>query len=368
MKLIWLMVVAMLFVVAKAEDEKALVNESKNSIPLPQIEADNKMPILDAMNQNGPRMLQFPFDLINTMREKFFQMAGENNLDMPQEDSNPELLPKKKILSILIIRHKNNDKTESSLSIDQEPDLNRAKIFSRAKFLFFPSLFSDNNNNNNAEKNLFEDEDFEKKKVPMLGGKDDPDNPKFFPSFFESDQSENDQENEAEMGHNGMMHHKKKKCMMLGFMRMKASVYYRTIVHLLFVSGLILFVLLLSVLCMRIYKRRNLSRYYSQNMHISTIDEGKKPSGLLMFNEKLSESILISAPPAYDQVMKAESEPKRVRFLAFRTGGSSLINSLLQAYRNRYSSVRKEADTNSVSSLPAYEAATADSKVNTEQI
>jgi hypothetical protein len=105
------------------------------------------------------------------------------------------------------------------------------------------------------------------------------------------------------------------KCMMLNFMRLKASMYYRTILHLLFFTGVLLFILSLIMLTIRSYKRR---RYVRHPMSISTIDASQNLKDSSKFNSyrawnggDLEQSIigsdskivLIQAPPAYDQVI-----------------------------------------------------------------
>jgi hypothetical protein len=118
------------------------------------------------------------------------------------------------------------------------------------------------------------------------------------------------------------------KCMMLSFMRMKASMYYRTILHLLFFSGVLLFVLFMILLTVRSYKKKRYStlRYYPHNMTVSTIDgsdEAGVKSSKFKFLRQWSvdqdtqlitspdvKSAMINAPPGYDvPYVKVSSEP-----------------------------------------------------------
>jgi hypothetical protein len=114
------------------------------------------------------------------------------------------------------------------------------------------------------------------------------------------------------------------KCMMLSFMRMKASMYYRTILHLLFFSGVLLFVLFMILLTIRSYKKKRFStlRSYPHNMTVSTIDgseAGDVKSTKFKFLRQWSgsdslgpdaKSSLVNAPPGYDvPYVKVAGEP-----------------------------------------------------------
>ena len=170
-KLNWLVVLAVVLVlgVVNGLEDKVVVDpkpesaqvefkpvetedKPKESQPIAQIEPANKMAILDAMNQKmEQKMFPFPFQLINAVREKFLNAINENNVESPSENEQVERenLPRNKILSILIIRHNNGDKTESSVSINQDPSVidpespindQEPQVFSRAKFFFLPSI------------------------------------------------------------------------------------------------------------------------------------------------------------------------------------------------------------------------------------
>jgi len=79
---------------------------------------------------------------------------------------------------------------------------------------------------------------------------------------------------------------KQKQCMMHSFMRLKASIYYRTILHLLFLTGIMLIIFFMAILTVRVYKRRKALNYYSQNMlNISTIESEKKKTPFNETNE-----------------------------------------------------------------------------------
>lgn len=160
-----------------------------------------------------------------------------------------------------------------------------------------------------------------------------------------------------------------KACNLLRFLKIKAHLHYRTIVHLIFFSGILLIILMIVSLSIRVNKRRDaLRRYKRNNIDISSIDsamakkreaEGLSPnSGRLFklgsfkasYEQKMAPSLLRSAPPSYDQIDNSESPKTKTR--------SSLINSLAAAYKNRYqqaSSHHEEEDRKSISSLPPYE-------------
>lgn len=119
------------------------------------------------------------------------------------------------------------------------------------------------------------------------------------------------------------------RCVM-SFMRLKASAYYRTVVHLLFFSGIILLVLFMIILTIRVYRRRRALRFYNQNMHVATISYEDVPScprktgaaangNLFLFrlgslrnsyaqkhaehcSNEYKSSLLVQSPPAYEQV------------------------------------------------------------------
>jgi len=163
-----------------------------------------------------------------------------------------------------------------------------------------------------------------------------------------------------------------KKCMMQHFMRLKASMYYRTVLHMLFISGILLFAFLVCMIIMRTCKRRREMRFKEGEMNVSAIET----------------KLAMAGPPAYEVLEKKDEchphphhhhphhhhhhhphphpctpdEQSAVKSI-FRAANSpsSLMNSLAQAYRNRYTVLvgakptAVEADNVSVSSLPNYE-------------
>ncbi len=117
---------------------------------------------------------------------------------------------------------------------------------------------------------------------------------------------------------------------------------------------------------MFIYANRNaLRRYAQQNMSVASIDsalakhteaEGEKRKHDRLFRtgtmtqsyeQKMVPSVLVAAPPAYDQIDEGQEGKK----------SSSLIKSLAQAYKSRYQKMAAESDDDrkSISSLPPYE-------------
>jgi len=181
----------------------------------------------------------------------------------------------------------------------------------------------------------------------------------------------------------------KKKCMMYGFMRLKASAYYRTIIHLLFFTGIALFILFIALLTLRMFRRKRAFRYHSQQnlMNVSSIDGASdkmpnksnklfwfsirdgftpKTSDLSASSDKAS-FLMPQPPPAYDQVLIKDgneqpvvdisSDKSAVKKLV-ASGSSSLVNSLASAYKNKYTSVSTNADnelnsdTKSILSMP----------------
>lgn len=107
-------------------------------------------------------------------------------------------------------------------------------------------------------------------------------------------------------------HKPKPNCMMLNFMRLKASIYYRTILHMLFFTGILLFILSMIMITFRTFRRRRYStlRYSPHNMNVASIDgelcKSKFGSVKGWYDLHSDRSTLIrgpQAPPAYDQVI-----------------------------------------------------------------
>lgn len=158
---------------------------------------------------------------------------------------------------------------------------------------------------------------------------------------------------------------KKNKCMMLSFMRLKASAYYRTIVHLLFFTGIALFILFAGLLTMRTFRRRrNGFRYHAQqNMNIASIDayptktaanrlswfKDSLPSKTSDLSSSLNQSLLMpQPPPAYDQVLITTGDNESesiVKQIPVKQGEN---NSLAAAYKSKI----KDEDQKSIISMP----------------
>lgn len=142
-----------------------------------------------------------------------------------------------------------------------------------------------------------------------------------------------------------------KKCLMAHYMRVKASLYHRTVLFMLFMSGLVMFAFLALLMLIRNCKRRRAMRFHGM-MNVSAID-----------------SKLNLAPPTYEQ-LETEKKPwaPPSEYSAVKREArapSSLVNSLAQAYRSRYTTLvndkpdQASSDNVSVSSLPTYEEQTA---------
>lgn len=210
----------------------------------------------------------------------------------------------------------------------------------------------------------------------LLGGRDDPDHFILFGNNGESDFIRTVKGEEMPImsddigrypeyyGH----HAENKKCNFMRYLRLKAHIHYRTIVHLVFISGVILMMLMMISLTIKVHKRRNaLRRYAQQNIDVSSIDsayakhkeaegEARKNDrrfrlGTLTssYEQKMASNGFLTAPPAYEQV-NGEGEQKTKQ-------SSSLVKSLAAAYKSRYQRMpsNTDDDSKSVSSLPAYE-------------
>jgi hypothetical protein len=161
-------------------------------------------------------------------------------------------------------------------------------------------------------------------------------------------------------------HHKK--CNFIKFLKMKAHIHYRTLIHLIFLSGVIMIMLMMLSLAIKVHKRRNaLRRFYAQqNIDVSSISDShlakqKEAEGSPVrmgsfkstYEQKMAPSALFTAPPAYDQI----NDTDRVEGTKTR---SSLIKSLASAYKSRYQRTSSGQQTNeddrlSISSLPEYQ-------------
>jgi hypothetical protein len=158
-----------------------------------------------------------------------------------------------------------------------------------------------------------------------------------------------------EHGEDGQ-HKPGKKCMMMNFMRLRSSVYFRTVLHLLFFTGLLMILLCLVMLTISNIRRRRALRYYNKNVNVATIEGSnleeteQKKGGRLLFRFRFggkrsdeasnakSSSFLVQAPPAYDQIT---------------IGGEKKQ----QENKDKYSKLTNEDenDTKSLTSLPDYE-------------
>lgn len=152
-------------------------------------------------------------------------------------------------------------------------------------------------------------------------------------------------------------HKQGKNCMMMKFMRFKSSLYFRTVLHLLFFTGLLMILLCLTMLTIRNIKRRRALRY-QKSINIATI-EGAQTEDEDQDKRRLFRSsggggsskqplvgggsFLVQAPPAYDQI----------------TIGGSDEKAEAAGYKTKFSKLTNEEDdsteTKSLSSLPDYE-------------
>jgi hypothetical protein len=168
----------------------------------------------------------------------------------------------------------------------------------------------------------------------------------------------------------GRYHGHHKKCNFIKFLKLKAHVHYRTIIHLIFLSGVIMIILMMLSLAIKVHKRRIAIRRYAaqQNIDVSSIDsalakqkeaEGS-PKRLLRlgdfkssYEQKMVPSVLLTSPPAYDQINDSDNVNVETK------QRSSLIKQLASAYKNRYQRAsndqQADEDRQSISSLPPYE-------------
>lgn len=383
-------------------------NDIKGVLPKPLPEGDDirteHLPFLDLTKskplelKNGkdmqpetillpiePQTVVFPKTVMGPpMFPSFFnpgQIFGMPQTIDSDDDSNGQQPQKHGILTIILVKSKH---PKSQISDDIAPDatqfkqnlLNSAedRFQSLTQFLL-SDLFGQQQAPGEAIK--------QPERAHLLGGRDDPDHG--FQGFGFKDEQGSDFirfMKGGEIGDNmgmdnrGEHHgHHGKKCDFMKYLKLKAHIHYRTIVHLVFISGILLMILLMISLTIKVHKRRNaLRRYAQQNINVSSIDsalakhqeaEGQDMSGQKQnrlfrsgvlrtsYEQKMMPSVLVvSGPPAYEQIDEDNKTTETTKT------SSSLIKSLVQNYKNRYQRMASDSqddDRKSISSLPAYE-------------
>jgi len=315
-------------------------------------------------------------------------VEDSQNTDATADDQQP----KRGILTIILVKshNKNGDSSDLEKPIDlsqfKENILNTAEQkFKSLRDFLMQDLFA-------KPTNEAEDGETKKEKVHLLGGPTDPDN--FFNFQQDSNESSDellgDESNENDPSNRlktylrlennspiisddiGYMQadsnepSRRHGCSLMRFMKLKASVYYNTIVHLLFISGIILIILLMTILTIRVHRRRNSLRFYNKNnMNVASIESALNKQkeaeaggerrffrlGNLRssYEQRFVPSALLNAPPAYDQVNTGENT---------KSGKSSMVKSLAADIRYERLPNAQQADAEerrSVSSLPAYD-------------
>lgn len=163
----------------------------------------------------------------------------------------------------------------------------------------------------------------------------------------------------------------KKNCKMFGFMRLRDSPFYRNLIHVLFFTGIALFVLFAALLTLRSMRRRRAYRYHTQqNMNIASIDPAyptkAKSNRLSWLTSDLSSTrtsdiksslLMPQPPPAYDQVLitTGDSESSSVvkQIASQQKAANNDVNSLALAYKNKYQNEKNvEEDEKSIISMP----------------
>lgn len=301
---------------------------------------------------------------------------GELNLNQDGGESIDQ--PEKGILTIILVKSNNDEgdafenptfmteKSDSGSKFEEMKEKAEKKFKTLSQFILH-DLF--------GSQTADLQQDSQSERVHLLGGSDDPDQ---FIRFSGGDGfAENDfirfvKGNEMPVMSDDLGRHREfnldgdyqngdKKCNFMKLLRLKAHAHYRTIVHLFFISGMILIVLMLLSMIMRVNKRRRALMRFSNKRHqfdVASIDsaaakqreaEGLSPRSQRAF--RLGNLMMTfeqrMAPPAYDQIDRPENQPQ----------SSSLVKSLASAYKNRYQPTNQniEEDRKSLSSLPAYE-------------
>lgn len=370
-KLIWFM--AMLVVVAvSADDIRGVLPEgddikiekvdfpkevAKVEEKLPHLELTKTKPLVESVNEKvvdnelKPIMPIFP----SFLQPKNFFSPFKNMMEN-KEPSADEQKPRHGVLTIILLNRKRpeehkiedgfKDVADKAKEIEHDfAHRAQEKMHSLTNFIL-SDIF--------GQKQPVEHMQMQPRKH-LLGGNDDPDH--YFSIQHGAGYNENSDINDFiryvkgdqmpvisnDLGYAN--HHQHKNCNFIRYLKMKAHIHYRTIVHLVFVSGIILIILMIINLIIKSYKRRYVQQYYSHsNEDIASIDSVISKHKEAEANElESSPSILIAAPPAYDEVNT-------------RKPRSSLIKSLAAAYKTRYEKVDESSDSVSVSSLPPYEA------------
>ena len=101
-------------------------------------------------------------------------------------------------------------------------------------------------------------------RVHLLGGRSDPDH--HFLGFGDHGQGDNNNNGDFVRFINGNempimsddigRHNEENKCGFMRYLKLKAHIHYRTIVHLVFISGIVLMILLMFSLTIKVHKRR----------------------------------------------------------------------------------------------------------------
>lgn len=420
-KLIWLTLLANCVLVALCDDPtpvprippkgpllinfsiEKVTDEKPTALPMVKLEksqeaSSNLIENLVANENEDAKLLNplepiFPSFADNFFKRLPFLRPVENiqNTDAAAAADNNQQ-PKRGILTIILVKshNKNSDSSDLEKPVDltqfKDNILNTAEQkFKSLRDFLMQDLFA--KPTNGAE------DDFKKEKVHLLGGPTDPDN--FFnfqrdESNESSDELLGDESNEDDQSNRlktylrlennspmisddiGYMQadsnepSRQHGCNLMRFMKLKASVYYNTIIHLLFISGIILIILLMTVLTIRVHRRRRALRFYNKNnMNVASIDSAltkKKEAesggdrrffrlGNLKtsYEQRFAPSALLNAPPSYDQVNTSENS---------KLGKSSMVKSLAADIKYERVPSAQQADVEerrSVSSLPAYD-------------
>ena len=329
-KLIWFM--AMLVVVAvSADDIRGVLPEgddikiekvdfpkevAKVEEKLPHLELTKTKPLVESVNEKvvdnelKPIMPIFP----SFLQPKNFFSPFKNMMEN-KEPSADEQKPRHGVLTIILLNRKRpeehkiedgfKDVADKAKEIEHDFALRaQEKMHSLTNFIL-SDIF--------GQKQPVEHMQMQPRKH-LLGGNDDPDH--YFSIQHGAGYNENSDINDFiryvkgdqmpvisnDLGYAN--HHQHKNCNFIRYLKMKAHIHYRTIVHLVFVSGIILIILMIINLIIKSYKRRYVQQYYSHsNEDIASIDSVISKHKEAEANElESSPSILIAAPPAYDEV------------------------------------------------------------------
>lgn len=341
-KLIWLLVLAVSAVTAN--DIQGVLSQPADKPQedvVPMIQVDPMPPQFEKNKMENSKDLKpetflrpigpiFPSFLQPGIFSDQFNPLRNGELNLNQDGGESMDQPEKGILTIILVKsgHDQDDVIEDPAVMTKDSKLEKIKESAEQKFKTLTQFILHDLFGSQTGDLLQESQP---ERVHLLGGSDDPDQfirisggdgfaENDFIRFVKGNEMpvmSDDLGRHREFDLNGDYQHAGQKCNFMKFLRLKAHVHYRTIVHLFFISGIILIVLMFLSLALRVNKRRNALQHYANKRNqftVASIDsaaakqreaEGLSPRPQRAF--RLGNLMMTfeqrMAPPAYDQVL-----------------------------------------------------------------